>query len=590
VNCPPWSAARDLWSGSTTRRSAVSAGMAKSRGKGGSKAGGKSEGKGWSKNVPGMPNSTIDYLPEAGIAVFRESADQAVDFCDQLRIALESYEYGEAAFENVDVATVEWSTLSFQLLLDVLQEKNVSTKRFKAFKCGLQDDCMDAIAKWLDDLPPDRLPSEIHLSHNQITEEGFLVLLTAIEAKRAELEKEMPPIWFRVESCKVDIASDGPTMGPLVQEGRVQFLEKLQMRTSGPAALALPLLDSSRAGSSARSSMAPGPPAIIAGASRKGGKGSYERHERGDRPRMSERYSRYPRSPRRDSRSRGREGRKGRDREQDRRKSRRSRSRSRRPWRTSQVSVGNRRDDTTAKPDRFNVWDNNSWSNSNSSNDTGGKNWNPWDRDRGERPSRNNSSGWKGSGKEQKRSRPSRRQSDVREGSRGGSPREKKGAYVRLQRQKDEIEETPGEEQQEEWPEEEVSDKDQEWPEDEVSAPEQPEDEVSVPEQAEEGMEEADEDGYEVFDEEEACSPRSNPMDGNEKYADTDDGDVNGVASVERNRSRTKARRAKSPSNDEPLPPGWEKHWSNWNDEYSAPIPYYWNRDTGESMWDAPPE
>mmetsp|Transcript_43751 Transcript_43751/g.86801 ORF Transcript_43751/g.86801 Transcript_43751/m.86801 type:complete len:423 (+) Transcript_43751:45-1313(+) len=227
--------------------------------------GGKGGGKGWSSNIPGMPRSTIDNLPQAGMAIFRETPDEAVDFCEKLKTALQPYPPGHVVFQNIDVATVEWTTLSFSVLLDVLQEKSVSTTRLKAYKCGLQDDCMEQIAQWLDTLPADRLPSEIHLSHNQITEDGFSTLFNSILAKRAELTTEMPPIWFRVESCKIDMSSDGPILGPLVKRGLIQFVNKLHERTPGPAALAMPLyIDPARVDSSSKPSVV-GPPAVLAG-------------------------------------------------------------------------------------------------------------------------------------------------------------------------------------------------------------------------------------------------------------------------------------------------------------------------------------
>uniref|UniRef100_A0A7R9ZWH6 WW domain-containing protein n=1 Tax=Pyrodinium bahamense TaxID=73915 RepID=A0A7R9ZWH6_9DINO len=208
---------------------------------------GKGGGKGLNCNVKGMPKSSIDGLPSVGVAVFRESQDQAVEFCGKLREAMASYETG-IHFDNIDVSTVQWPLMTFSLLLDVLQEKNATTKRFKAFKAGLDDDCIRLMAGWLEQLPAQSLPSEIHLSHNRITEEGFDALLTAIESKRSELTTQAAPIWLRVENNQVDIAPEGPVMKPLVDEGRVALVQKVNDRRPCAAAVAMPSFAGQQAG------------------------------------------------------------------------------------------------------------------------------------------------------------------------------------------------------------------------------------------------------------------------------------------------------------------------------------------------------
>lgn len=151
-------------------------------------------------NVPEVPQASILGLPTQGVAAYRGSPDQAIDFCEALRTRLGEYNWGEVVFDNIDVAQVQWSDINFSLFMDVLQEKGVSTKRLKAFKCGLDDEAIKLVAGWLEMLNADAMPSEIHLSHNKITAEGFDALVAVLEMKRAELAQAAAPVWVRVEN------------------------------------------------------------------------------------------------------------------------------------------------------------------------------------------------------------------------------------------------------------------------------------------------------------------------------------------------------------------------------------------------------
>uniref|UniRef100_A0A7S4SJI5 WW domain-containing protein n=1 Tax=Alexandrium monilatum TaxID=311494 RepID=A0A7S4SJI5_9DINO len=199
------------------------------------KGGGKGKG-----NLPGMPGSTLDGLPGDGVAIFREGAEQAVEFCEQLRNAMVPYAQGKIHFDNLDVSNVQWPLMNFSLLLDVLQEKAASTKRLKAFKAGLDDECLGCLAGWIEQLPPESLPLEIHLSHNNITQRGLDVLLTAIEGKRALLTQQALPIWLRLETNKVDISPQSSVMKPLVEQGRVVLVAHIRDRVPGDACVAMP--------------------------------------------------------------------------------------------------------------------------------------------------------------------------------------------------------------------------------------------------------------------------------------------------------------------------------------------------------------
>lgn len=171
------------------------------------------------RNIPGLPNSGVGGLPSRGFAVFREDPEKALDFCENLRLALSEHPVGECHFDNIDVSQVPWSSLNFSILLDILQERGASTSRLKAYKCGLDDEVLRLVATWLDEVPAQRMPNEIHLSHNNITRDGFESLLNLIEAKRAELTERVPPIWLRIESNQVDT----DVIDSLVAEGKVVF-------------------------------------------------------------------------------------------------------------------------------------------------------------------------------------------------------------------------------------------------------------------------------------------------------------------------------------------------------------------------------
>mmetsp|Transcript_76662 Transcript_76662/g.173393 ORF Transcript_76662/g.173393 Transcript_76662/m.173393 type:complete len:445 (+) Transcript_76662:139-1473(+) len=252
--------------------------MAYKGGKGGGKApGGKAPGGNFTPNVDGMPSSCIDHLPKAGVAVFRESTELAVDFCEKLREAMAEYESGQVFFENIDISQVQWNVLNFSVFLEVLQEKEAVTKRLKVFKAGLDDDCVRLLAGWIEQLPPEGLPSEIHLSHNQSTQDGFELLVNALEGKRVELEEQAPPVWLRMESNSVDLSEDGPVVKPLVEAGRLELLGKVGDRRPSPAVVAIPQLRQSSSGGWSSSSASAGMAALPSTSSSSGkgkGKGS----------------------------------------------------------------------------------------------------------------------------------------------------------------------------------------------------------------------------------------------------------------------------------------------------------------------------
>jgi len=187
-------------------------------------------------NLRDVPKACIERLPKGAVAAYRGSPDQANDFCEALRTQLSDYGWGEVNFDNIDVSQVQWDALSFSILMDVLIEKGVSSVRFKAFKCGLDDESIKLIASWLDGLPAENMPSELHLSNNQITNEGFDALLASLDGKRAELAQQASPVWVRVENNKVDEAS----LKELEGQGKLIKVAALRDRRPGQAVMAMP--------------------------------------------------------------------------------------------------------------------------------------------------------------------------------------------------------------------------------------------------------------------------------------------------------------------------------------------------------------
>eukprot|EP00927_Polykrikos_kofoidii_P007490 TRINITY_DN13075_c0_g1_i2.p1 TRINITY_DN13075_c0_g1~~TRINITY_DN13075_c0_g1_i2.p1 ORF type:complete len:705 (+),score=140.29 TRINITY_DN13075_c0_g1_i2:86-2200(+) len=172
--------------------------------------------------LPGFKASTIYGLPKHGIAVFQDPPAKAEEFCVALGEILQAHPQGTVSFENVDVSKVPWPDVAFGMLLEVLSEKCASTARLKAYRCSLDDNAMRSMAHWIRQLPAGKLPGEIHLSHNNITDDGFITVFDAIEEKRKELTTKVFPVWLRAESNQVLPA----TIQKLADEGRLLFCPK----------------------------------------------------------------------------------------------------------------------------------------------------------------------------------------------------------------------------------------------------------------------------------------------------------------------------------------------------------------------------
>merc|ERR1719221_1178515 len=110
--------------------------------------------------LPGFYRSQIYGVPEKGVAVFGDGEDKQVDFVEEFRRNVEQYEPSEHKWDNIEVSKVNWTSLNFVLLLDIMKEQRVWTERLKAFKCNLDDEAMNAVAAWLQELDPEKLPTE----------------------------------------------------------------------------------------------------------------------------------------------------------------------------------------------------------------------------------------------------------------------------------------------------------------------------------------------------------------------------------------------------------------------------------------------
>lgn len=185
----------------------------------------------------GMPKSCIHGLPGAGEVLFADHPDQQVDFCDRLREKLSEHPHG-MRLSNIEISKVAWSHVTLELLFSMFQEKGATTQRVKAFKCALDDEALQVITNWIEATPAEGIPSEIHLSHNQITLEGFNKLVEVLERKYMEMVKKPVPIWLRVEGNKVQDS----VLKQLVKEGRAIMCPNCGARNgkAGTVPLAFP--------------------------------------------------------------------------------------------------------------------------------------------------------------------------------------------------------------------------------------------------------------------------------------------------------------------------------------------------------------
>lgn len=144
-------------------------------------------------------------LPEKGQVGFPKDQEppEVGTWLETLREALSQHPPG-CNIENFDVSNVRWSVEDFQHLLQILQESRAILRRIKAFKCSLEDDSARHLAEWIRGLNPNKVPDEIHLSHNNLSSDGFLAILTAIEDQRQVASITNPSVYIRVEYNRID--------------------------------------------------------------------------------------------------------------------------------------------------------------------------------------------------------------------------------------------------------------------------------------------------------------------------------------------------------------------------------------------------
>lgn len=182
--------------------------------------------------LPGFRRSQIFGVPDKGVAVFADGEDKQVEFCEAFRAELEPHEPSSFKLDNIEVSKVSWSALNFVLLMDTMKEYKVWTERLKAFKCALDDESLCAVADWLEEMEPEKMPSELHFSNNAFTASGFERLVEVIQNKRSQLEQPGPPVWLRVENNPVQ--SD-PILQTMADDGRIAWVGAIKDRRGAPS-------------------------------------------------------------------------------------------------------------------------------------------------------------------------------------------------------------------------------------------------------------------------------------------------------------------------------------------------------------------
>lgn len=173
----------------------------------------------------GMPRSYVTGLPENGEVAFKDEPTKIFDFLEKLRQEFSQHPEGSIKLNSLDISQNDWETMNLDALFAILSEKSVQVERLKAFKCGVDDGSLLSLGTWLQDLDVQRLPSEVHLSHNKITLAAFQALFKVIEEKYALLQtygESRPPIWMRVEGNGIEDAE----IRKFVEEGRAALAEK----------------------------------------------------------------------------------------------------------------------------------------------------------------------------------------------------------------------------------------------------------------------------------------------------------------------------------------------------------------------------
>ncbi|CAK0887443.1 unnamed protein product, partial [Prorocentrum cordatum] len=89
-------------------------------------------------------------------------------------------------------------------LLQVLRRHEATAQRIKAYGCNLDDTAAQMVADWILALPPWDMPSEIHLSNNQLTLGGVSPILKAIHSQSKTAFPRVP-VWLRLENNNIDV-------------------------------------------------------------------------------------------------------------------------------------------------------------------------------------------------------------------------------------------------------------------------------------------------------------------------------------------------------------------------------------------------
>jgi hypothetical protein len=97
------------------------------------------------------------------------------------------------------------NTLSFWSSSNHEQLKKVQLRRLRLHMCRVSDSGCEKLADYILSCRRERLPSELHLSHNRIGTRGCVSLLQAAGQKYPRLGTGNPPLWLRLEHNYIDV-------------------------------------------------------------------------------------------------------------------------------------------------------------------------------------------------------------------------------------------------------------------------------------------------------------------------------------------------------------------------------------------------
>jgi hypothetical protein len=116
--------------------------------------------------------------------------------------------------KDLDIAKNKISSAQFRNLFTILTNTGPSIERLRVFGCSsFDDEAMSALASWIQQIDSEEgLPSELHLSDCNITNNGFLSFMKAVERNdiipRSDPRTGLPsPFYVRLENNYINVTS-----------------------------------------------------------------------------------------------------------------------------------------------------------------------------------------------------------------------------------------------------------------------------------------------------------------------------------------------------------------------------------------------